>query len=152
MEFWLAVLPVVALLALGYGVGSWRERRHLASLTQREQDLAGIAYNNVKRITHPEQVRHAALVMGEAVMATDYFKAFAANLRNIVGGEVKAFDTLLQRARREAILRMLEQARALGAQEVWNVRLATSNISSSQRNNPAVSVEIFAFGTAVVRT
>jgi hypothetical protein len=35
---------------------------------------------------------------------------------------------------------------------VWNVRLATSNISSSQRNNPAVSVEIFAFGTAVVRT
>ena len=56
----------------------------------------------------------------------------------------------MERARWEAKLRMLESARRMGAGEVWNVRFETSNIRSSNRNSPAVSVEVFAFGTAVV--
>jgi len=151
MEFWASVLPVFVLLVLGFFVGSFRERRHLADLTRRERALANITCNNLKRITHPDQVRGARLVTGEVAIASDYFKTFAANLRNIVGGEVRAFDTLLQRARREAILRMLEEARAMGACEVWNIRLGTSNISSQGRNKAAVSVEVFAYGTAIVR-
>ena len=93
----------------------------------------------------------AVLVMGEAVIATDYFKSFAAQLRNIVGGRVRAYETLMSRARREAGLRMLEKARKFGATEVYNVRYETSNIRSGGRRSPAVSVEVFAFGTAVVR-
>jgi uncharacterized protein YbjQ (UPF0145 family) len=151
-EFWASVLPVLILLALGYSVGSWRERRHLADLDRREAELfTRITCNNLKRITNPQQVRQAALVMGEVVVASDYFKTFAAHLRNLIGGEVKSFDTLMLRARREAVLRMLESARALGATEVWNMRLGTSSISGMQPKNPAVSVEVFAFGTAVVR-
>jgi len=151
LEFWLTVLPVPLLLALGYTVGTWRERRHLASLDRRERALQEIRYNNLKRITEPQRVRQATLVLGQAVIATDYFKFFAAQLRGIVGGEMRTFNTLLSRARREAIVRMLEEARRIDATEVWNVRLETSNIRSAQRNQPGVSVEIFAFGTAVVR-
>jgi uncharacterized protein YbjQ (UPF0145 family) len=64
---------------------------------------------------------------------------------------VRTFNTLLARARREALLRMLDRAREMGANEVWNVRFETSNVTSAGPRNPAVSVEIFAFGTAVRR-
>jgi uncharacterized protein YbjQ (UPF0145 family) len=57
----------------------------------------------------------------------------------------------MERARREATLRLLQHARDLGATEVWNVRYETSNIMSASRRSPGVSVEIFAFGTAVTR-
>ena len=139
------------LIVLGYSVGRWQERRHFSLLAARESRLAHIKVNNIKRVSDPDAVRQAAFVSGEAVIATDYFKSFAAKLRNLIGGEVKAFETLMERARREACVRMLEQAKALGATEVWNVRMETSNIRSAQQNRPWVSVECFAFGTAVVR-
>lgn len=145
------ILPLF-LLGLGYAVGRWREHRHLASIVRREGQFADMIVTNLKTGTNPNQVRTAGYVSGDAVIATDYFKTFAANIRNIIGGEVRAFETLMNRARREARLRMLEQARLMGATEVWNVRLETSNIrSGGSRNNKAVSVEVFAFGTAIVR-
>lgn len=150
-ELWFQVVPVVVLLVLGFTVGSWRERLHFRSLTRREQQFQEIGIVNLRTVREPETVKGATLVCGDAVIATDYFKGFAARLRNIVGGEVKSFETLMQRARREATLRLLAQARAVGATEVWNVRYETSNIRSTSRRNPAVSVEVFAFGTAIVR-
>ena len=150
-QFWLNILPVVFLLALGYGVGRYRERRHIRALVRREREFADMGVSNLKAVPQPETVQRAMMVMGEAVIATDYFKSFAAQLRNIVGGEVRAFETLMNRARREATLRMLAEARRAGAAEVWNVRLETSNIRSGGRRQKAVSVEVFAFGTAVVR-
>ena len=101
--------------------------------------------------TETDSITHALFVSGDAVIATDYFKSFVAGLRNIVGGEVKTFHTLMSRARREAILRMLDEARQAGASEVWNVRHETSNIRSASGRNKGVSVEVFAFGTAIVR-
>jgi uncharacterized protein YbjQ (UPF0145 family) len=150
-DLWFQIVPVVVLLVLGFTVGSWRERQHFRALTRREQELQDIGVVNLKNVRVPETVKSATLVSGDAVIATDYFKGFAAKLRSIVGGEIKSYDTLMQRARREAMLRLLEQARALGATEVWNVRYETSNIRSSSQRNPAVSVEAFAFGTAIVR-
>ncbi len=91
--------------------------------------------------------------MGEAVIATDYFKSIATKLRNLIGGEMKSMQSLVDRARREAIVRMLEQADRAGATEVHNVRLETSNIrsASSRQKQKGISVEMLAFGTAVVR-
>lgn len=151
-DFWIQVGGVLFLLLLGYSAGTWRERSHFSSLRRREAGHEGMKVTNLKAVTNPDSVRQATLVMGDAVIATDYFKSFLARLRNIVGGEVRSFKTLMDRARREAKLRMLDQARELGAGEVWNVRFETSNIrSSTNKKNPAVSVEIFAFGTAVIR-
>ncbi len=151
--FWGQIVPVIVLLVLGFTVGTYRERRHFASLARREREFAelGVGIVNVKRVSHPETVRLASFVAGDAVIATDYFKGFVASLRNIIGGEVRAYETLMERARREATLRMLEQARQLGATEIWNVRYETSNIRSAGRRSPGVSVEVFAFGTAIVR-
>jgi len=152
LELILQFLPLVLLVSLGFFIGSWRERRHLASLDRREPQYADITIRNVKTVPNPHTVTHSTLVMGEAVIATDYFKSFAASLRNIVGGEMKTYETLMKRARREATLRMLEQARRAGATEVWNIRHETSNIRSSARGRTqSPSVEVFTFGTAVRR-
>ncbi len=150
LEFVWVLVPFL-LLAGGYAVGHWREAAHLRSLAEREQAANDIQVVNLRTVTDPESVAEAALVSGDAVIATDYFKTFAAMLRGIVGGEIKSFETLMDRARREAILRMLDAARAMGATEVWNVRLQSSNIASSAGQKGSVSVELFAFGTAIVR-
>ena len=149
--FWLQVVPGTVLLILGFVVGRWRERSHFQSLIRREADFQDLSIVNLKTVPHPEQVDRAELVCGDAVIATDYFKGFSARLKSIVGGELRSYETLMERARREATLRLLEQARGIGATEVWNIRYETSNIRSASRRNPAVSVEVFAFGTAVVR-
>ena len=150
-ELWAQALSVTILLGVGYGLGVWQEWRHLRSLARREAAVAGMVVSNLSAVLDPGSVRRAFFVSGDAVIATDYFRSIAAELRNIVGGEVRAFERLMARARREAGARMLEQARRLGATEVWNVRFETSNVRSANRRNAAVSVEVFAFGTAVVR-
>ncbi len=145
------LLFVIVPLALGFGVGRLRERRHFASLDRREREFADITVTNLKTGAAPERVRSAALVSGEVVIATDYFKTLAAALRKLIGGEMRSYETLMNRARREALLRMLSEARDIGASEVWNVRLESSNVLSATSNNQAASVEVFAFGTAIVR-
>lgn len=148
---WISFLIVIFPIAVGFGIGRWRERSHYRSLAAREAQGSGTYVSNLKQIAQPKTAKSASLVMGQAVIATDYFKSFAAQFRNIIGGEVRTYETLMERARREAKLRMMDEAHALGATEVWNVRFETSNIMSSGPRNPAVSVEVFAFGTAVIR-
>ena len=145
-------LAVIAgLLLLGYLAGHAAERRHRRALTRRES-APGPALTNLSRLPVGARVVRTELCVGQVVIATDYFKSFAASLRNIVGGEMATYQTLMRRARREATVRMLERARRAGATEVWNVRYETSNIRSGVgRNRAAISVEVFAFGTAVAR-
>ena len=64
-------------------------------------------------------------------------------LKNLVGGELRAYTELMTEARREAMERMLAQARELGANAVVNVRFTTTNVASG-------AAELYAYGTAVV--
>ena len=92
----------------------------------------------------------SGLVMGNAVISADYFKPFLASLRKIFGGRLGAYESLVERARREAILRMKAEARARGAAMVFNVKLETSRVFKGRRRS-VLSVEVLAYGTAVVR-
>ncbi|MGH8664838.1 MAG: YbjQ family protein, partial [Burkholderiales bacterium] len=85
-------------------------------------------------------------VHGTVVVSADYFKTFVAGLRNLIGGRFRAYETLLERARREAVLRLKEQARAKGARLVVCVRFETTSISSGW----APAIEVLAYGTALV--
>jgi len=82
------------------------------------------------------------LVMGSTVRAKHLGKDIAAGLRTLVGGEIKEYTEMLEDARKEAIRRMVEEAQALGADAVVNVRFATAQTMSS-------AAEIMAYGTAV---
>ena len=85
---------------------------------------------------------HYGLVSGSTVRAKHVGRDIAASLKNIVGGELKGYTELLQESREEAVRRMVEQARALGANAVVNVRFSTSSITQG-------AAELYAYGTAV---
>jgi uncharacterized protein YbjQ (UPF0145 family) len=83
------------------------------------------------------------LVSGSVVKARNIGRDIMAVLRNIAGGEIVEYTELLATSRDEAIKRMIEKAKALGANAVIGVRLTTANIMSG-------AAEVLAYGTAVV--
>ena len=92
------------------------------------------------------------LVVGSVVIAEDYFKRVAASLKSLVGGNLRSYETLLERGRREAVVRMKKEARRLGATQVVNVRFETASLSEDwSGRRPMFSAELIAYGTALVR-
>ena len=138
----------VFLLLLGYFVGTFLERQHYVSIRQRERDLLKFPVVNFRSVPLSWRVDSSGLATGSVVVSVDYFKRFLAGLRVLIGGRVKSYETLLDRGRREALLRMKEQALADGYDAVINVRLETSRLASANGQGTA-GVEILAFGTAV---
>lgn len=142
-------LPL-ALLIGTYFIGAWLESRHFADLRAREAQLANFPAVTFATLPENWSVSGAELVNGSVVISLDYFKRFIAGLRGLVGGRIKSYEPLLDRARREALLRMLEDARRRGFDAVINVRLETSRLASARGNGKGTAgVEILAFGTAV---
>lgn len=87
--------------------------------------------------------RTLGIVQGNTVRAKHMGRDIAAGLKNIVGGELKAYTELLTEARREALERMMAQAEQLGANAIVNVRFSTSAVTSG-------AAELYAYGTAVI--
>ncbi|MBW9257007.1 MAG: YbjQ family protein [Candidatus Thiodiazotropha sp. (ex. Lucinisca nassula)] len=142
------LIILVTLLALGYGFGSYAESRHYKSIIARENRLRHIPAVTSRFPPMNNNSRDAQLVSGSVVISVDYFKRFIAALRNLVGGRVTSYESLVDRARREAILRMKAQAEQHNADIVFNVKLETSSIHKG-RGNSIGSVEVLAYGTAL---
>jgi len=85
---------------------------------------------------------HCGLVSGSTVRAKNMVQDFGAGLKNAVGGELKSYTDLLTEARKEAVNRMVEQAKKLHANAVVNVRFATSSVAAG-------AAEVYAYGTAL---
>ncbi len=141
-------VPII-LLILGYVIGTARERAHLKSLDSRERRYANVLQVNVRSLPENWEVKQAGLVQGQAVISTDYFKSVRMKIRNFFGGEAKSMQTLMQRARREATVRMIDEATALGANAVWNIRIETSEMGQSMGNKGAAIAEAYVYGTAL---
>jgi uncharacterized protein YbjQ (UPF0145 family) len=139
------------LLILSLITGTIIEHNHLKSLTEREARLRLGVTNFEPGAFAPGAVELCAYVDGQAVIAADRFKVFLGRLVSIFGGELKVLTSVMARARREAILRMLERAEEMGADQVWNVRLETSNIGrgDERKRQWNTMAEIHAYGTAI---
>jgi uncharacterized protein YbjQ (UPF0145 family) len=98
--------------------------------------------SNVETVPGKTIVEFYGVVSGNTVRAKHLGKDILAGFKNLVGGELKAYTELLQESRQEAQDRMVEQARAMGANAVVNVRYATSSVAQG-------AAELFAYGTAV---
>lgn len=144
------LLFTVAPLLGAYVIGTTLERRHFRSIRAREDELRAFPTVTLRQAPAAWQAQHAELVIGHVVVSIDYFKRFLAGLRTLVGGRVRAFESVLDRGRREALLRMQEQARAGGFDAVIGVRYETSRLASARPDGQGTSgVEVMAFGTAV---
>jgi uncharacterized protein YbjQ (UPF0145 family) len=85
---------------------------------------------------------HLGLVQGSTVRTKHVGRDILASLKNIFGGELRGYTELLHESREEAVNRMKQQAEAIGANAVLNVRFSTSSVAQG-------AAELFAYGTAV---
>jgi uncharacterized protein YbjQ (UPF0145 family) len=142
------IIVLFILLALGYVFGSINERRHYQSIKAREKQYQQLFIRNTNKHANYANFR-GQLVTGSVVISVDYFKRMLAGLRNIFGGQVSSYESLLDRGRREAMLRLQEQSAKLGAMTINNVRYETSSISKNARGGIG-SIEVLAYGTAMI--
>ena len=143
-----AITPV---LLLGTWIsGTLIERRHLSNLLRLESGSQDILALTIREIPRNWRIASSDLVIGNVVISLDYFKRVAGSLKSIVGGNIRVYEPLLERARREALIRMKEAARERGHDTIINVRIETSRLASARADGKGtVGVEILAFGTAV---
>ena len=133
MEFIISIIIFVAPpLILGLVVGRTVEKRHFKRLAERE------AANSDMLITQLKSFPNAAasgppptLILSEVVIGSDHLKSFLAKWRNMFGGEIKSYQTLQERGKREVILRLADSARAQGYNAICNVRISPADVGGN---------------------
>lgn len=141
------------LIALGFGfvlfgvsyfIGTHNEKKHFANIVSRENALVQLPAVTLK-MTEDRPVAKTQLVMGSVVIGGDFFKQVTAQLASIFGMRISVAESMIDRARREAILRMKEKA--AGADVILNVRVMSMKIG--ERGENINGLEALAYGTAV---
>ena len=129
-------------------IGGIIERKHFASIREREAQLAKLPALPTKTLDSETVSENGRLVTASVVVSLDYFKRILASLRNIFGGRIGSYESLLDRAKREAILRLKEQVSDYDV--IINLRLETSTLTYVQNRKEGLGgVEVLAYGTAV---
>ncbi len=105
--------------------------------------MSHILITSSEFIANHEIKQHLGLVRGNTIRARHIGKDILAVLRNIVGGEIHEYTKLMAESREQALDRMLDEARELGANAVIGVRFSTSVIAGG-------AAELLAYGTAVI--
>jgi uncharacterized protein YbjQ (UPF0145 family) len=138
------------LLALGFVSGKTIEHLHHQDLAKRERRHRRLPVTTTSRVPADWRVEDAVLLTGAVVVSLDYWKRFAASIRQIFGGNVRSFETLFERARREALLRLKEAAAAKGCDAVIGVRLESLELANQRANGKGTAgVELIAIGTGL---
>ena len=99
--------------------------------------------SNLETVPAHRITRQLDVVYGSTVRSKHVGRDFMAGLKNIVGGELKGYTELLEESRQEAMNRMIEKARSMGANAIVGIRFSTSNIAQG-------ASELFVYGTAVI--
>lgn len=89
-----------------------------------------------------KELETLGIVKGSIVQTKNFGKDFMAGIKTLVGGEVKEYTDMLNQARQIAVKRMVDEAQALGADAVVNIRYASSSVMQG-------AAEVIAYGTAV---
>ena len=142
------VFPLILIL-LGFFAGRIAERNHYKSIHEREEKFLSKPAITTKTIDNGREVQIAVLAVGSVVVSVDYFKRFLSAFRLIFGGELRAYASVLDRGKREAILRMKESNP--NADLYLNFRMETASISKG-RGKSIGSVEVVAYSTAITYT
>jgi uncharacterized protein YbjQ (UPF0145 family) len=150
VELLIDLAPFVILILIGLFAGRMSEQKHFRSLDERESKNGDFVISQLR--TFPGAVggpTPPVLIVREVVIASDYLKTFLSGLRKIFGGEMRAYQSLITRARREALQRVVEDARSRGYNAICNVRFDGADVggNAKSRQRPPM-VAIFASATA----
>lgn len=135
-----AILFVI-LFSVGFGFGRYQEKKHLRYLAEQEARLAHIQLDQ-RRFASSDQA--GQLISSNVVISHDYFKYIMAYLQNLLGGRLTHYETVVERARREALVRLKLEAEKVGATQIMGLRLSTTDLGMD-----GGMVEVFAYGTAI---
>jgi uncharacterized protein YbjQ (UPF0145 family) len=102
----------------------------------------GLILSNTDSIPNKSIVEVLGVVRGNTIRARWLGRDILAGLKHLVGGEIKSYTKMLNDARDEAVGRMVDEAKKLGADAVVNIRFTTSDVMQG-------AAEILAYGTAV---
>ncbi|MCX4338107.1 MAG: YbjQ family protein [Lachnospiraceae bacterium] len=89
-----------------------------------------------------KELETLGIVKGSIVQTKNFGKDFMAGIKTLVGGEVKEYTDMLNQARQIAVKRMVDEAEAMGADAIVNIRYASSSLMQG-------AAEVIAYGTAV---
>lgn len=135
------IVIFVILFSVGFGFGRYNERKHFRYLDEQEQRLAYIQVNNSRFIVSEHS---GQMISSNVVISHDYFKYAIANVQNMLGGRLTSYESVVERARREAIVRLKLEAEKIGATQIMGIRLSTTELGMQ-----GGMVEVFAYGTAI---
>ncbi|MDX1917650.1 MAG: heavy metal-binding domain-containing protein [Candidatus Caenarcaniphilales bacterium] len=156
MEAIIQLITIAVLIAIGYFTGKHYEDTHFKSIKEREAALVNLPAltmplkDVLRQQANQKAIERAELVMGNIVISPDYFKIFVGGLVSLFGGGLPVFESVVDRARRESVLRLKEKAMLVfgHVDMIVNLRIETSRIGGNS-NEAISSVEAFAYGTAI---
>lgn len=138
MPVWLLIVTLIT--------GKIFEKQHYKSIHARERAFLAQPAITLETVPHDQAIAKSDLAAGSVVISVDHFKKFLGGFRTIFGGEMRSYSSVIDRGRREAVLRMKEsQPRA---DMYLNTRLETATIKNN-KGKPMGAVEIVAYSTAV---
>ncbi|MCW8038870.1 MULTISPECIES: heavy metal-binding domain-containing protein [Acinetobacter] len=139
--FLFKVLVFVILFTVGWTFGRHAERKHLNELEVQEKRLAYIRIDNNRFQTSEN---FGQMVSSNVVISHDYFKYVIASIQNFFGGRLTSYESIVDRARREAVVRLKLEAEKMGATHIMGLRLSTTELGMQ-----GGMIEVFAYGTAI---
>lgn len=89
-----------------------------------------------------KELETLGVVKGNIVQTKNFGKDFMASIKTLVGGEIVQYTEMLNQARQIAVKRMVDEAQAMGADAIVNVRYASASVMQG-------AAEVIAYGTAV---
>lgn len=134
---------VLPLVLFGLIIGRTVEKRHFRQLDEFDAAHRHVLVTQLKSFPMAQhQKSPPSMVMAEVVIASDYLKSWLAQWRNLFGGEVRSFQTLQTRAKREAVVRLTKSALDQGYNAICNVRIESADVGggSAQRKTPMAAV------------
>lgn len=137
-----------ALAVIGLIFGKINEKRHYRSIEKREEQYRHILLFNEKVPSPAVSGQPFYLVSGSVVMSGDFFKQMVAGLIKIFGGRLTSYESMLDRGRREAVLRMKQKAAENGATMIFNVSFQTTMLGQNGGKSKLTCAEILVYGTA----
>ena len=135
-------LIFLILFSVGWGFGRHIEQKHLRELDEKERQFAHIRIDTNRFV---ETTAKGQLVSSNVVISDDYFKYVLATIKNFFGGRLVSYESVVERARREAMVRLKQEAHRMGANQIMGVRLSTTELGMQ-----GGMVEVFAYGTAIL--
>ena len=136
------IVIFLILFSVGWGFGRHIEQKHLRELDEKEKQYAHIRIDTNRFV---ETNSKGQMISSNVVISHDYFKYVLATIRNFFGGRLVSYESIVERARREAMLRLKQEADRIGANHIMGVRLSTTELGMQ-----GGMVEVFAYGTAII--